>query len=50
MKVVSPQTTTKVFKRNKNLVWLVKNIGIVRLEEDNQLTHKICAMFAREFF
>ena len=23
---------------------------IVTLEEDNQLTHKICAMFTREFF
>ena len=28
----------------------MKNIGIVKLQEDNQLTHKICAMFAREFF
>ena len=43
---------TKVFKRKKNLVWLVKNVGVVKLEEDNQLTHKvhICAMFTREFF
>ena len=43
---------TKVFKRKKNLVWLVKNVGIVKLEEDNQLTHKVhvCAMFTREFF
>ena len=41
---------TKVFKRNKNLVWLVKNVGIVKLEEDNQLTHQLCAMFTREFF
>ena len=50
IKAVSPHTATKVFKRNKNLVWLVKNVGIVKLEEDNQLKHQICAMFTREFF
>ena len=38
------------FKRSKNLVWLVKNVGIVKLEEVNQLMHKICAMFTRKFF
>lgn len=44
------KAATKVFKRKKKLVWLVKNVGIVKLEEDNQLTHQICAMFTREFF
>ena len=41
MKAVSPHTVTKGFKRSKNLVWLVKSVGIVKLEEVNQLTHKI---------
>lgn len=41
MKAVSPHTMTKVFQRNKNSVWRVKNAGVVKLvlEENNQLTH-----------
>ena len=50
MKAISPPTMTKVFKKGKNLVRLVKNVGIVKLEEVNQLTHNICAMFTRGFF
>ena len=41
MKAVRPHTMTKVFQRNKNSVWRVKNAGVVKLvlEENNQLTH-----------
>ena len=34
---------TKVFKKGKNLVWLVENVGIVKLEEVNQLTYVRCS-------
>ena len=56
MKAVSPHTMTKVFQRNKNSVWRVKNAGVVKLvlEENNQLTHmeratKHVRCFTREF-
>ena len=31
MKAVSPHTITKVFKRNKNLVWRMKHVTVVKL-------------------
>ena len=56
MKAVRPHTMTKVFQRNKNSVWRVKNAGVVKLvlEENNQLTHmeratKHVRCFTREF-
>ena len=56
MKAVRPHTMTKVFQRNKNSVWQVKNAGVVKLvlEENNQLTHmeratKHVRCFTREF-
>ena len=48
MKAVSPDTMTKVFKRNKTLAWLVESVWIVKVEEANQLTH-YCTMFTQAF-
>ena len=57
MKAASPCTITKVFKRDKNSVWWVKNAGVVKvvLEENNQLTRieratKHVRCFTWEFF